>query len=518
MADVSAAGLGEWLLGSAREAHSSEFSVEASKFAVHAPPGALEPLLRSDPPLALWVACMADRCGASPPASIAELAGWLAGHALESLTWEPQTLWADAADPASAEDCGRRVARAVELAELAARLAAPLGETASQRAALVGLLDGACGWLAAGGQGGAGQTRGHGDAQTRRQADDEAGRQGDEETEKQGGEETPGAVPASPRLRVSASPCLPAWLAAAAEPAVAAALDQAARTLAGEATLPHSAGIDLDDCRRRGAEARRRWLVQIEPSARWLPALVAMAGRLSALERRFAETLESEKLEAMAEFAAGAGHEINNPLTIIAGRAQLFLREETDPERRRALALMNAQAMRVHEMIADMRLFARPPRPDFQSVELVGLADRLIEELSARAAEQETALLRRGDPGPLETQADPVQLMVALRALVQNAFESLGHQGSVTVTVRRTDAGPQIAVADDGPGLTPDVRRHCFDPFYSARQAGRGLGMGLSKCWRIVRQHGGRIEVESPGGPDRPGRGATFTITLPRRP
>ncbi len=108
--------------------------------------------------------------------------------------------------------------------------------------------------------------------------------------------------------------------------------------------------------------------------------------------------------------------------------------------------------------------------------------------------------------------------MVALRALVQNAFESLGHHGSVTVTVRRSDAGPQIAVADDGPGFAPDVRRHIFDPFYSARQAGRGLGMGLSKCWRIARQHGGRLDVESPAGPDRAGRGATFTITLPQRP
>ena len=67
-----------------------------------------------------------------------------------------------------------------------------------------------------------------------------------------------------------------------------------------------------------------------------------------------------------------------------------------------------------------------------------------------------------------------------------------------------------IRVTDDGPGITPEERRHIFDPFYSARQAGRGLGLGLSKCWRIVTNHGGRIEVES-----RPGQGTTFVITLP---
>jgi signal transduction histidine kinase len=67
-----------------------------------------------------------------------------------------------------------------------------------------------------------------------------------------------------------------------------------------------------------------------------------------------------------------------------------------------------------------------------------------------------------------------------------------------------------ICVRDDGPGITPDERQHIFDPFYSARQAGRGLGLGLSKCWRIVTNHGGRIEVAS-----QPGHGAAFTVTLP---
>ncbi|MGD0384000.1 MAG: histidine kinase dimerization/phospho-acceptor domain-containing protein, partial [Thermoguttaceae bacterium] len=97
--------------------------------------------------------------------------------------------------------------------------------------------------------------------------------------------------------------------------------------------------------------------------------LATILSRLETLENKFQETVEAEKLEAMAEFAAGAGHEINNPLTIIAGRAQLFLQGETDPERRRSLALVNSQAMRIYEMIADMMLFARPPQPNFAPVD-----------------------------------------------------------------------------------------------------------------------------------------------------
>jgi signal transduction histidine kinase len=292
------------------------------------------------------------------------------------------------------------------------------------------------------------------------------------------------------------------------DPAVAC-VEQAARLLQGVEELPASLEIDLDAYRRQGETAQQRWLAA-ELAARWLPALTAKLARLDLLHHRFEEAVETEKLEAMAEFAAGAGHEINNPLAVIAGRAQLFLRDETDPERRKSLALMNAQAMRVYEMIADMRLFARPPRPEVQTLDLVALVGRLIEEMTPAAAQQETSLSHSGDPGPLEIEADPVQLMVALRALCQNSLEALGRQGHVEVAVRRVAAAMEISVADDGPGILPEQRRHLFDPYYSARQAGRGLGMGLSKCWRIITNHGGRIAVAS-----GPGRGAVFTITLP---
>jgi len=247
------------------------------------------------------------------------------------------------------------------------------------------------------------------------------------------------------------------------------------------------------------------------------PSTADKLARLAQLESDFQRTLEVEKLEAMAEFAAGAGHEINNPLTVISGRAQLLLRDERDPERRHALALISAQAMRVYEMIADMMLFARPPRPELQHVELVALIDAVLADLSPRSASQDTAIRRTGEPGPIFVEADPVQLGVALRAMCQNALEAMQSGGHVEIVLDKKEAAQlssglpkvRIHVHDDGPGLKPEERRHVFDPFYSARQAGRGLGLGLSKAWRIIASHGGRIEVES-----EPGRGATFTIVL----
>ena len=240
--------------------------------------------------------------------------------------------------------------------------------------------------------------------------------------------------------------------------------------------------------------------------------MAALLARLKTLENQFREAVEAEKLEAMAEFAAGAGHEINNPLAIIAGRAQLFMRGETDPERRKALALVNSQAMRIYEMIADMMLFARPPRPNLAVVDAARIIDEIALYFGSAAASQETVFIRLGHPGPLEIEADPVQLTVAIRAVCQNSLEALEHGGRVELDLQSSGEDVHISVADDGPGITAEQRPHIFEPFYSARQAGRGLGMGLSKCWRIVTNHGGRIEVES-----APGQGTRFVIWLPKR-
>ena len=421
--------------------------------------------LAEDPPLALWAAGLAEQSGAAPPGSIAELAAWLGQNLLASLAGRREAEgvgWGEWVSDEAAEIWANRVAEAARRACAVEQLAAGKPHGLVEQAVLFALLCDGPAWLA----------------------------------QRDGAEVAQDAVAVGPR-----------WLLEENRPpAVAAILARAVAALNGKKRT--RAGLDRATCRARGEQVRRRWMAA-DASAAWLPALTAKLARLAVLENQFADALETEKLEAMAEFAAGAGHEINNPLAVIAGRAQLLLREETDPQRRRELALMNAQAMRVYEMIAELRLFARPPRPELQRVELVALIDRLIEAAAPLANEQEISLCRQGDAGTVEVEADPVQLMVALQALCQNAREAIGRNGHITVTLQRTGGTVQITVTDDGPGIPPDVRRHLFDPYYSARQAGRGLGLGLSKCWRIVTRHGGRIDVQSP-----PGRGAAFTITL----
>jgi len=249
-----------------------------------------------------------------------------------------------------------------------------------------------------------------------------------------------------------------------------------------------------------------------EELLRLLPDLAARLERLALLESEFSHAVETAKLEAMRQLAYGASHEINNPLANISARAQTLLQDERDPERRRRLAAINSQAFRAHEMIADMMLFARPPRPAPEDVELAALADDVIRRLAEEAAAQQTELVRVGPAEPLVARVDPTQIRVALRALLTNSLESLGDGGRIEVSVGpgASPGAAQIVVSDNGPGIRPEDRPHIFDPFYSGREAGRGLGFGLSKCWRIVTAHGGRIDaLDSPQG------GASFRITLP---
>jgi C4-dicarboxylate-specific signal transduction histidine kinase len=233
--------------------------------------------------------------------------------------------------------------------------------------------------------------------------------------------------------------------------------------------------------------------------------LPALANRLAECARAHAEfdsRLEHEKLPALKELAYGASHEINNPLANIAARAQTLLEEETEPERRRKLIAIHRQAMRAHEMIADLMLFARPPKLSRAPCDLADIARTVRNELSMRAEEQSTELWCGLEHGPLVVSADATHLAVAVHAVVTNALEAVGEGGQVHICVQACEiAGKpwgEIAIRDDGPGVSGDVRRHMFDPFFSGREAGRGLGFGLSKCWRIVTEHGGQVLVRQP--------------------
>lgn len=211
---------------------------------------------------------------------------------------------------------------------------------------------------------------------------------------------------------------------------------------------------------------------------------------------------DASKLEALAEFAAGAGHEINNPLATIIGRAQLLLKDEQDPQRRQMLMAIGAQAYRIRDMIGDTMLFGRPPLPEIDDVNLAEVVDLVVKKQSNDLERDRCSVKIDVDPS-ISVRADRVQLSIVLSELVRNSRQALLPEGgAIRVTVMNDADHAIIEVADDGKGFTEIERQHAFDPFFSGRQAGRGLGFGLCKCWRIVGLHAGGIEIRSqPSGP-----------------
>jgi signal transduction histidine kinase len=187
------------------------------------------------------------------------------------------------------------------------------------------------------------------------------------------------------------------------------------------------------------------------------------------------------------------------------------LRDETDPERRRTLEAIHQQALRAHEMIADLMLFARPPKIVRAKVDVLALVDTVVGELASEGRRREIDIQASVDGELPAVMADEIQLAVAVKALCANSMEALGRGGWIKVHVDVTNAKTfRITVSDNGPGVPAEIRRHIFDPFFSGREAGRGLGFGLSKCWRIVTEHGGTVTAA-----DGEGGGAVFAIEMP---
>ena len=235
--------------------------------------------------------------------------------------------------------------------------------------------------------------------------------------------------------------------------------------------------------------------------------LLRLASTAKERERAFDLRLRTAKLNALKELAYGASHEINNPLANIATGAQVLLKSEPDPDRQQRISRIYAQAMAAHELISDLMLFAHPPMPNFEPTKI----RELMRTIAKRHDSDDFAIRVTLGAQVDIADCDANQISIVLEALIRNSKEAIGGasalasaedspaEGSVETIELRVDQLAEklyFSVTDNGPEMDSRTCAHLFDPFYSGREAGRGLGFGLSKAWRIVRMHGGDISFD----------------------
>ena len=223
--------------------------------------------------------------------------------------------------------------------------------------------------------------------------------------------------------------------------------------------------------------------------------------------------IQSEKLAAVGQLAAGVAHEINNPLAAIIANAQLMLREvpEENKDLRESLKLIEVAGSRASQVVKNLLGFARKEQYDFERIDLnetIHNALSLVQhEINSRSI---NIILDLNTHLPLAT-ASKDHLQGVWVNLIMNAIDAFDKKpGEIFISTKFNDDKFIISVIDNGKGISQEKLNRIFEPFFTTKSAGRGTGLGLSVCHRIIKKHGGLISVES-----KVDQGTKFTISLP---
>lgn len=220
-----------------------------------------------------------------------------------------------------------------------------------------------------------------------------------------------------------------------------------------------------------------------------------------------------EPLTALAEMAAGAAHELNNPLAVISGRAQLLAESEGDVEQREILKQIWENAREASGIIEDLMSFAEPPRPRIAATDVKKMLDEAVQLAGRKTGGKDLDVRIEITDDIKNVLVDSAQIVSAIANVISNAVESYDDQtGPITVTAQNDDTGEtvRLAIQDKGCGMDAATLKKATQPFFSARPAGRKRGMGLAYAARFIQLNAGTLGITS-----QLGSGTTVTIHLP---
>lgn len=224
------------------------------------------------------------------------------------------------------------------------------------------------------------------------------------------------------------------------------------------------------------------------------------------LQEREHEVLRAEQLSAVGHLAAGVAHEIRNPLTSIKMLVQAG-REDPAGLPDEDLEVIEREIQRMEHSLKALLDFARLPKPARSSQDLGVLAARTLDLVRGRAAKQGVQLSLDAPRDGVFADVDREQIQQVLVNLSLNALDAMPTGGTLSVVVDRSPTHIELLVNDTGPGIAPETMPHLFQPFFSTKDTGVGLGLVISR--RIAEEHGGTLT-----GNNRPGGGARFSLVL----
>jgi two-component system NtrC family sensor kinase len=251
--------------------------------------------------------------------------------------------------------------------------------------------------------------------------------------------------------------------------------------------------------------------------SRFIVAHVAKADRESAaMDQQMAHI---EKMANIGRLAAGVAHEINNPLQMILAQAGWIeeLLPEEDPATLKNLDEYNETIKKIKHHVERAatithRLlgFARKISAEQESVQVNEVVEETLSFLEKEAKHNNIEIDLHLNPQLPTTMTEGHRLQQILLNLIDNALDAVGHDGKVTITTSNTPTDIVIEVADNGPGIPPEVLKKIWDPFFTTKEQGKGTGLGLSISQNIIRTLGGSIDLQS-----KEGEGTVFTVKVP---
>ncbi len=228
---------------------------------------------------------------------------------------------------------------------------------------------------------------------------------------------------------------------------------------------------------------------------------------------------QSEKLAAVGQVTAAMAHQIGTPLNSISGYIQLILQDgNLKPKDQERLEIIESQLDRLADSVKSFLSFTRQPKPQFRTLDVNEVLEELIHLSEPWFLARNVRLTTHLHPNLLPLFGDPTHLQTLFLNLITNAIDAMPQGGELTIETK--PVSPQfstedrewveISISDTGIGMTEDSKKRIFEPFFTTKKMGEGTGLGLAICEKIIKEHSGKVTLES-----EVGRGSTFFVTLP---